>query len=131
MNNLSPSYHAMTYAHEACAWRTARCRHHVGQRWAGTSQPCLRVHVPNHPEVSIAAVLLAGWVCLFLAALPLLADPTITQDPTNLCVSLGGDARFQVSVGGTSPFDFQWHFTNNGTTFPLDSVPNPSSCSES
>jgi hypothetical protein len=39
---------------------------------------------------------------------------------------LGATATFRASAGGTLPFGYQWHYTNNGTSFPLDDGSNPS-----
>ena len=54
---------------------------------------------------------------LFLMALAagtklLLAQPIITQQPTNQVVTVGGTAVFSVSVSGTGPFTYQWQFNN-------------------
>ncbi len=68
---------------------------------------------------------LALWLGLLNLALAA-DDPAITRQPTNLSVSLGATATFRVNVSGTSPFGYQWHYTNSGNSFPLDGVANPS-----
>lgn len=38
------------------------------------------------------------------------AQPTITQQPTNVLVTPGGTATFSVTVSGTGPFTYQWQY---------------------
>jgi len=54
-------------------------------------------------------------VTLLLAAFAVVAQPVITQQPTNETVLRGNTAIFSVSVSGTGPFTYQWRFneTNN------------------
>lgn len=47
----------------------------------------------------------------------LLAQPTITQQPSDQVVTNGGTAVFSVAVSGPGPFTYQWQF--NGTNFDL------------
>jgi hypothetical protein len=48
-----------------------------------------------------------------VAKLSVLVPPSITSQPTNQTVVVGGNARFQVTGSGTLPLSFQWWF--NGT----------------
>ena len=41
-----------------------------------------------------------------------LAQPTISQQPSNLSASLGANAPFQVTASGTKPFSYQWRFND-------------------
>ncbi len=88
------------------------------------NKPCVQkqlgIHAWRHRWAALAGVL--GTLSLTLAQEP----PTITRQPTNLNLSLGGTATFRVYVGGTTPFGFQWHYTNSGNAFPLDGLVNPS-----
>jgi hypothetical protein len=43
------------------------------------------------------------------ATLSLLTDPIITGQPQSVTTNFGDTATFQVTVGGTSPFNYQWH----------------------
>jgi hypothetical protein len=82
---------------------------------------------PNHFRARALRFRWAGLTLwLGLLNLALAADPDFTRQPTNQTVSLGGTTSFRAFVSGTSPFGFQWHYTNNGTTFPLDGLANPS-----
>ncbi len=69
---------------------------------------------------------IAGFVLAALATSVAQTPPAITQDPTNLSVSLGATATFRASNIGTSPFSYQWYYTNASTTFALDGEANPS-----
>ncbi len=42
-----------------------------------------------------------------------LAQPVITQQPTNQTVLAGGNASFAISVSGAGPFKYQWYFSNS------------------
>jgi sugar lactone lactonase YvrE len=55
------------------------------------------------------------WI-LFLAVFALVAQPVITQQPTNQMVVAGTTAYFNVSVSDTGPFTYQWQW--NGTNLP-------------
>ena len=50
---------------------------------------------------------------LAVGSMTLLAQPTITQQPSDQVVTNGGTAVFSVAVSGTGPFTYQWQF--NGT----------------
>ena len=39
--------------------------------------------------------------------------PAITTDVSNTSLVIGSNATFQVSVSGSSPFTYQWYWTNN------------------
>ena len=47
---------------------------------------------------------------LLATVLMAVAQPVITQQPTNQVVVAGGTATFCVSVSGTGPFTYQWLF---------------------
>jgi hypothetical protein len=60
-------------------------------------------------------------IVLFLAsfifdAIPAKAQPTITQQPTNTSVLLGGTANLSVTATGTPPISFLWQFEGTNTT---------------
>jgi sugar lactone lactonase YvrE len=57
-----------------------------------------------------------AFLVLAFGSLPLLAQPVVTQQPTNQVVLSGGSATFSVSVDGTGPFAYQWQL--NGTNLP-------------
>ena len=48
-----------------------------------------------------------------LMVLKTLAQPVITQQPTNQIVIVGGSASFSVAVSGAGPFTYQWQFNGN------------------
>jgi len=49
------------------------------------------------------------WICALIAATSMgLAEPVITQQPTNQSVSLGANVAFSVSGSGTAPVLYQW-----------------------
>jgi len=54
-------------------------------------------------------------ICLLVAlaagSMPLLAQPTITQSPTNQIVAAGGTLTLSVTAGGTLPA-YQWFKDN-------------------
>ena len=50
------------------------------------------------------------------ATLTVLGPPTITTQPANVTVALGGAASFNVTAGGTAPLNFQW--LKNGGVIP-------------
>jgi len=83
-------------------------------------QKKLGIHAWRYRWAALAGVL--GTLSVVLAQEP----PTITRQPTNLNLSVGATATFRVSVGGTTPYGFQWHYTNGGNTVALDGVVNPS-----
>jgi sugar lactone lactonase YvrE len=62
-------------------------------------------------------ILLALQIIAF-GSMSLLAQPVITQQPTNQIVLNGGNAAFSVSVSGAGPMTYQWRF--NGTNFPIN-----------
>ena len=51
--------------------------------------------------------MLAG---LFALALDLVAQPSITQQPTNMTVVIGDNAFFNVAASGTGSLTYQWSF---------------------
>jgi len=61
--------------------------------------------------------LAAFFLALQLMTMALLAQPVITQQPTNLTVAVGGNAGLSVAVSGPGPFTYQWQF--NGTNLPI------------
>jgi uncharacterized repeat protein (TIGR01451 family) len=54
-----------------------------------------------------------GSVTSAVAQLTILVPPTITSQPTNQNVAVGGSVTFQVTAAGSSPLGYQWWF--NGT----------------
>src|ERR1035438_9703892 len=50
---------------------------------------------------------------LALVSMPLLAQPGISQQPTNQVVANGGTAAFSVTVSNSGPFTYQWLFNSN------------------
>jgi hypothetical protein len=54
------------------------------------------------------------WV---IGSMSLLAQPTITQQPSDQVVTNGGTAVFTIAVSGTGPFTYQWQF--NGSNCDL------------
>src|ERR1035441_1526560 len=52
-------------------------------------------------------LMLAG---LFALALDLVAQPSITQQPTNMTVVIGDNAFFNVAASGTGSLTYQWSF---------------------
>src|SRR5664280_2387620 len=58
---------------------------------------------------SIAVVFLTAASCL-------LAQPVITQQPTNQVALAGAPASFAVAVSGADPLSYQWRM--NGTNLP-------------
>ena len=57
-----------------------------------------------------------GSVTSSIAALTVGLPPSISLEPTNVSVLLGGTAIFSVGVSGTGPFSYQWQL--NGTNLP-------------
>jgi len=51
-----------------------------------------------------------GAVTSVVATLTVLVPPSITKQPTNQSVSLGGNATFSAVAAGTAPRFFQWRF---------------------
>lgn len=63
---------------------------------------------------------LLSLIALAAGSMSLLAQPTITQQPTNQVVTSGGTVLFSVAVSGDGPFTYQWQF--NGTNLPNDII---------
>ena len=59
------------------------------------------------------------WVLFLATRLP---AQTITTQPTNQIVIVGGNTTFSVTVSGTGPFGYQWQF--NGTNLQYNNVIN-------
>jgi regulation of enolase protein 1 (concanavalin A-like superfamily) len=55
----------------------------------------------------------AGSVTSAVAQLTVMVPPTITSQPANQSVPVGGSASFQVAASGSAPLSYQWVF--NGT----------------
>ena len=51
-----------------------------------------------------------GSITSSVAGLTVVLPPSITAQPTNQTVLVGGTATFSVAVSGTGPFTFQWQF---------------------
>ena len=64
---------------------------------------------------SVIVTNVVGSVTSPIATLTVIADvaPTITTQPTNQTVTVGGTASFSVVASGTPPLSYQWNF--NGT----------------
>ena len=68
-----------------------------------------------------------GSVTSAVARLYVLVPPSITTQPANQFVGVGGTASFSVGVAGTSPLSYQWHFNESalvGKTNPSLSLIN-------
>ena len=59
------------------------------------------------------------WI-LFVAVFALVAQPVITQQPTNQMVVAGTTAYFNITVSDTGPFTYQWQF--DGTNLPPSGI---------
>ena len=57
---------------------------------------------------------------LALASTPLLAQPGISQQPTDQVMTNGGPAVFSVTVSNAGPFIYQWQF--NGVNLPTNGI---------
>lgn len=55
----------------------------------------------------------------------LLAQPIITQEPSDQVVTNGGTAVFTVGVSGTGPFTYQWQFNGTNCDFITTVAGNP------
>ena len=55
-------------------------------------------------------------VMVSASAMLVVAQPTISQGPTNQFATIGGSVVFSVSVSGTGPFSYQWLFDSNNIT---------------
>ena len=55
---------------------------------------------------------------LLLASVPLLAQPVVTRQPTNLTVLVGADAVFSVAATGAPPLSYQWVFNSPSNRLP-------------
>ncbi len=56
-----------------------------------------------------------------IAALAVLAPPTILEHPQSLTVNEGGNATFTVTAAGTAPLSYQWQFNNVSLAGATDS----------
>ena len=64
----------------------------------------------NAGTYSVIVSNLAGTVTSSAVTLNVDSPPVITTQPTNRTAILGSSAAFTVTVGGTAPFGYQWHF---------------------
>ena len=79
-----------------------------------TSLTLANAQLTNTGIYSVTVTNLYGSVTSSNAVLTVLTQPpTITSQPTNQTVSVGGTANFGVAVTGSTPFSYQWSF--NGT----------------
>jgi len=68
-----------------------------------------------------------GSVTSALARLYVLVPPSITTQPADQLVNIGGTASFSVGAAGTAPLSYQWHFNDSalaGKTNPSLSLIN-------
>ena len=73
-------------------------------------------------QTSILSTTLMKKYLLALAALPtsamaLLAQPAITQQPSDQVVTNGRTAMLSVAVSGAGPFTYQWQFNGTNCNF--------------
>ncbi len=62
---------------------------------------------------------------LMFGSMPLLAQPVITQQPSDQVVTNGGTAVFTIGVSGTGPFTYQWQFDGTNCDFITTVAGNP------
>ena len=97
------------------------------------NQRCMRESVTESGSRWMTA--LVGAICVALAGCGggdggngTDVAPTITSQPASVSVNEGSDARFSVSVTGTSPMSYQWRRGSsdvpgaNSATYTLSSV---------
>jgi hypothetical protein len=90
-----------------------------------TSNPLVLSNVGSAQAGSYQVVVTnsAGTVSSATANLTVLSPPSIVTDVANQTVSIGSNVMFQVGVGGSAPFGYQWLFNGanlaGGTNNPL------------
>lgn len=85
------------------------------------------VQSANQGNYSVVITNFEGWVTSAVARLYVLVPPSITTQPANQFVDVGGTASFSVGAAGTSPLTYQWHFNESalaGKTNPSLSLMN-------
>lgn len=68
----------------------------------------------------------SGSVTSTPAMLTVYTPPSIGSQPASLAVAAGEEAQFEVTAGGTEPFNFQWFFESSviqGATGPIYTIP--------
>ncbi|HXU78777.1 MAG TPA: immunoglobulin domain-containing protein, partial [Methylomirabilota bacterium] len=84
-----------------------------GGNISGATTASLTVHTISAADVGIYSAFVTNGVGAFAqsagASLSLLTDPIITAQPQDFTTNFGGSASFQVTAGGTPPFNYQWH----------------------
>ena len=95
-----------------------------------TTLSLLGVQVSQAGGYQVVVTCAGGSVTSRVAALTVLVPPTITLQPTNQTVALGGIARFTVAASGTAPLSYLWWFkgaplfTQTNATLVLTGVTN-------
>ena len=84
-----------------------------GGHIAGANTATLTVSSASGADVGSYSVFVTNGIGNFAqsssAALSLLTDPIVTNQPQNLTTNFGATATFTVGAGGTAPFHYQWH----------------------
>jgi hypothetical protein len=85
------------------------------------------VQVANEGLYSVVLTNGNGLMVTQSATLTLLRAPVLTQQPTNLTVTSGGDAAFTATADGTAPLRYQWWYNQTnllpGATAPTLTLP--------
>jgi len=83
---------------------------------AGTTSLLLSNIQPSQAGAySFVATNAAGAATSIVAQLTILVPPSITSQPSNQTVVVGGSVNFQVSATGTAPLSYQWLFNSTNS----------------